>query len=101
MRLAVLLVVVFAAAVVSAQDFSAAEIKAIVDRHNHFRDSVSPKAAKALPHIAWDAEIAAFSKKYAVKCITDASKTMVTHNPTRYLDNGDYVGENIYAGSAG
>jgi hypothetical protein len=66
----------------------------MVDLHNAARASVVPAAATPIPKVSWDQETADFAIAYASKCIGGG---LMSHNPTRYLPNGDYLGENIWA----
>jgi hypothetical protein len=65
----------------------------MVNLHNQARAAVSPPAA-SMPQISWDSETEDFAIAYAQKCLGGG---LMNHNPTRYLPNGDYLGENIWA----
>eukprot|EP00953_Heterococcus_sp_UTEX-ZZ885_P037790 19400-Heterococcus_DN1.PRE.2 len=47
---------------------SAADVAAIVGKHNECRANVSPPAAKPIPPIVWDASVAASAQAYADTC---------------------------------
>jgi len=66
----------------------------MVDLHNQARASVSP-AAKSMPNIVWDSNIAQFALNYSTQCL---GSSLMNHNPSRYLSGtNEYVGENIWA----
>ena len=78
---------------------SAQEKEEMLRAHNYFRSIVNPPA-ETMPNLVWDPQLESIAQNYVQRCVPHPMGGLVDHNPDRSSNYPEYVGENIYGGSA-
>ncbi|KAL0490222.1 PR12 [Acrasis kona] len=73
--------------------FTTQEITAIVNAHNQIRTGVGLTEL-----VSWSTTVEDFAVSYASQCKSNGQ--LMAHNQNRYLADGTYVGENIFASTS-